>query len=188
MFDRIAPEAREPYTYEGLCDAILSYNAHHSEKAFGMGTVFERTAELAAFLGNTLHESDEFRAGREYLMVRFTLCLFLLPVLPLWISIPRTLTRTSPFNNLTKQCADKKVVDGETYCKPCDPGSFDWGTMKCGHSLVSGTSDFNEYCQPSSKPPEACRCGDGAGQTGSLEGYVPAQALYFGRGAIQLSW
>ncbi|KAL7529355.1 hypothetical protein ACHAXR_002920, partial [Thalassiosira sp. AJA248-18] len=155
MFHKIAPEARAPYTYEGLCDAILSYNAHHTEKAFGMGDTFQRTAELAAFLGNTLHESDEFRAGREYLM-----------------------------------CADHLVVDGEVYCKPCDPGSFDWGTKKCNHSLISGTSDFNEYCQPSSKPPEACLCGNGVGQAdrGQLEGYVAANHLFFGRGAIQLSW
>lgn len=32
MFNKIAPQWRRPYTYEGLCDAILSYNAHHTEK------------------------------------------------------------------------------------------------------------------------------------------------------------
>ncbi|KAL7552787.1 hypothetical protein ACHAWF_016039 [Thalassiosira exigua] len=153
MFHSIAPEARPPYTYEGLCDAILSYNLRHTEKAFGMGDAFVRTAELAAFLGNTLHESDEYRAGREYLM-----------------------------------CADNVVVDGEVYCKPCDNGSFDWGSKTCGHSLVSGTAGFNEYCQPSSKPPEACHCGSGASVGGNLDGYVPARDLFFGRGAIQLSW
>lgn len=68
IFNTVAPEAREPYSYTGLCDAIRSYNAEHSEKAFGMGDDFQRRAELAAFLGNTLHESDEFKAGREYLM------------------------------------------------------------------------------------------------------------------------
>ena len=118
-----------------------------------MGTPYQRAAELAAFLGNTLHESDEFRAGREYLM-----------------------------------CADHKVVNDLVYCKPCDSGSFDWATFTCPTSLVSGNSAFNEYCQPSSKPPEACSCGNGQGQSGDLEGYVPASDLYFGRGAIQLSW
>jgi hypothetical protein len=153
LFKAIAPDARPPYTYQGLCDAILSYNAQHDEKAFGMGSVGQRTAELAAFMGNTLHESDEFRAGREYLM-----------------------------------CADNKVVDDEVYCKPCDSGSFDWGTKTCNHSLVSGNSDFNEYCQPQSTPPEACPCGNGQGEGGDLEGYVAARHLFFGRGAIQLSW
>jgi len=151
MFETIAPNANDPYTYEGLCDAILSYNAQHTEKAFGMGNVYQRTAELAAFIGNTLHESDEYKAPREYLM-----------------------------------CADNIVKDGEVYCKPCDPGSFDWSLKKCGHSLVSGNSDFNEYCQPQSMPPEACACGVGAGEGGELDGYVAAKHLFFGRGAIQL--
>jgi hypothetical protein len=153
VFELIAPDHREPYSYEGLCDAILSYNARHTEKVFGMGTPYQRAAELAAFLGNTLHESDEFRAGREYLM-----------------------------------CADHKIVNDVVYCKPCDSGSFDWATFTCPQSLITGTAEFNEYCQPSSVPPEACHCGDGRGQSGDLEGYVPASDLYFGRGAIQLSW
>lgn len=85
-------------------------------------------------------------------------------------------------------CADRKTVNGEVYCKPCDSGSFDWASFTCPISLISGTAEFNEYCQPSSKPPEACQCGNGKGQTGELEGYVPARDLFFGRGAIQLSW
>jgi hypothetical protein len=154
-FDAIAPDANEPYTYEGLCDAILSYNARHDEKAFGMGNVYQRSAELAAFLGNTLHESDELRAGREYLM-----------------------------------CGDNVVSgEGEVYCKPCDSGSFDWDLKKCnGNGLVSGGTEFNEYCQPTSGPPEACGCGGGVGESGDLEGYVAAKHLFFGRGSIQLSW
>lgn len=150
MFNIIAPEAKEPYTYEGLCDAVLSYNSKHTEKVFGMGNAYQRTAELAAFLGNTLHESDELKAGREYLM-----------------------------------CADNVVVDGEVYCKPCDTGSFDWELKICNHGLVTGTGDFNEYCQPESQPPEACSCGQGMGES-EIEGYVAAKHLFFGRGSIQL--
>ncbi len=33
-----------------------------------MGSVEQQKSELAAFFGNALHESDEFKAGREYLM------------------------------------------------------------------------------------------------------------------------
>ena len=152
LFNEIAPHARYPYTYTGLCDAILTYNAQHTEKAFGMGDAYVRAAELAAFLGNTLHESDEFKASREYLM-----------------------------------CGDSKVgmADGEVYCKPCDSGSYDWTTHTCGHSLASSTG-FGEYCQPTSKPPEACSCGTVKGV--DSEGYVPAKEMFFGRGAIQLSW
>jgi len=153
-FDGIAPDATEPYTYEGLCDAMLSYNARHDEKVFGMGNAYQRAAELAAFLGNTLHESDELRAGREYLM-----------------------------------CGDNVVVDGEVYCRPCDSGSFDWDLKVClNQGLVLGTSEFNEYCQPTSEPPEACQCGNGVGESGELAGYVAAKHLFFGRGSIQLSW
>lgn len=152
VFTVIAPDAKEPYTYEGLCDAMLAYNSKHMEMVFGMGNLYQRTAELAAFLGNTLHESDELRAGREYLM-----------------------------------CADNVVVDGEVFCKPCDTGSFDWELKVCNHGLVTGTSEFNEYCQPESEPPEACPCGNGVGES-DREGYVAAKHLFFGRGSIQLSW
>ncbi|KAL7499060.1 hypothetical protein ACHAWT_008020 [Skeletonema menzelii] len=148
-FDEIAPNAQPPYTYTGLCDAILSYNAHHAEKFGVMGDAFHRASELAAFLGNTLHESAEFEAPREYLM-----------------------------------CGDSKIVNGEVYCKPCDSGSYDWGTHKCSHSLAS-SAGFSEYCQSSSKPPEACSCDT---VQGGGDGYVPAKEMFFGRGAIQLSW
>ena len=148
VFHQLAPNANEPYTYTGLCDAILSYNAYHSEKAFGMGTIYQRTAELAAFIGNTLHESDEYQAPREYLM-----------------------------------CADNIVQDGEVYCKPCASGSFDWTTKTCSISLASGA--LSEYCDPD----QACDCGVGYGESSpELQGYVAAKYLYFGRGAIQLSW
>ena len=67
-FNLLAPEAKYPYTYQGLCKAIDSYNAGHAEKIFMMGSEKERKSELAAFLGHTLHESDEWRASREYLI------------------------------------------------------------------------------------------------------------------------
>lgn len=120
-----------------------------------MGTEEERKSELAAFLGHTLHESDEWKASREYLM-----------------------------------CADNKVVDGKTYCKPCDSGSFNWETFKCdGVGLVGDGLTFNGYCDFTIEPPQACPC-DGAleSETGDLEGYIPASKVFFGRGAIQLSW
>ena len=81
-------------------------------------------------------------------------------------------------------CGDNKIVDGEVYCKPCDSGSFDWGTHKFSHSLASGAG-FSEYCQSPSKPPEACSCGTAQG---SGDGYVPAKEMFFGRGAIQVSY
>ncbi|ACI64550.1 protein glycoside hydrolase, family 19 domain-containing protein, partial [Thalassiosira pseudonana CCMP1335] len=69
--------------------------------------------ELAAFLGNTAHESDDFEAGREYLA-----------------------------------CGDRK----------------------CSVSMVDQNSPYNSYCQPSFEPPEG------------------SSKVFYGRGAIQLSW
>ena len=64
MFNSLAPEARHPYTYEGLCDAIDNYNEGHAEKIFMMGTEFEKKSELAAFLGHTLVGTICLYSGR----------------------------------------------------------------------------------------------------------------------------
>ncbi len=155
IFNSLAPDAQDPYTYDGLCEAIDHYNKDHAEKIFMMGTEDERKAELAAFLGNTLHESDEWKASREYLI-----------------------------------CGDHKVVATETYCKPCDSGSFDWETFTCGGpGLVGEGLTYNGYCDHTIEPPAACSCDDAlTSETGDLEGYIPASKVFFGRGAIQLSW
>jgi predicted chitinase len=154
MFDSLAPLAQAPYSYSGFCEAITAYNSIHPlEKVFMMGSVEQQRAEIAAFLGNTLHESDKFRAGREY-----------------------------------TPCADKKIVNGKVYCKPCDANNFDWDTFTCPASLVSSNRVWDGYCNPGISPPDACSCGPVSGGTGELEGYVEADKLFFGRGAIQLTW
>ena len=153
-FNQLAPTAQHPYTYQGLCDAIDDYNESHDEKAFMMGTEEERKSEFASFLGHTLHESDEWRAGREYLV-----------------------------------CADNKVVDGEVFCKPCDSESFNWETFKCdGVGLVGEGLTYNGYCNYVIEPPLACACEELQSEPAPLDGYVPANKVYFGRGAIQTSW
>ena len=69
QFNTLAPNAAAPYTYLGFCESVLAWDtAHPEEKIFGMGTLAQRKGELAAFLGNTLHESGDFAAGREYSM------------------------------------------------------------------------------------------------------------------------
>ncbi len=69
VFRVLAPEASAPYTYAGFCKAVQDYNNNHpSEGVFNMGSMSMQRHELAAFLGNSLHESDEFKAPREYLM------------------------------------------------------------------------------------------------------------------------
>ena len=150
----LAPEAEHPYTYEGLCAAIDNYNEGHAEKIFMMGTEQQRKSELAAFLGHTLHESDDWTASREYLV-----------------------------------CGDNQVVDGETYCKPCDSDSFNWDTMTCGSvGLVGMGLTYNGYCDFTLEPPAACGCDVLMSEPAPLDGYIPASQVFFGRGAIQLSW
>jgi hypothetical protein len=65
VFKSLAPGAVAPYTYVGFCEAVSHYNANHpSEGVFNMGSEMNQRMELAAFFGNALHESDEFKAGR----------------------------------------------------------------------------------------------------------------------------
>lgn len=107
-------------------------------------------------LGRVQHESDEWKAAREYLI-----------------------------------CADNVVQGGETFCKPCDSGSFNWETFKCdGVGLAGGGLTYNGYCDQVLQPPQACECDPTlkGGMDGGPEGYIPASKVFFGRGAIQLSW
>lgn len=158
VFDTLAPEAQHPYSYRGFCQAVRDYNANHpTEGIFIMGTEMQQRHELAAFFGNVLHESDELKAAREYLM-----------------------------------CADQMEVGGEMYCKPCDMSGFDWETFKCtgGGGLASEGQAFNGYCQSNLLPPDGCECDDvyEVSSEGQMAGYIKADQVYFGRGAIQLSW
>lgn len=69
VFRTLAPKAQHPYSYEGFCRAVREYNRNHPSEGFAnMGDVEQQKHELASFFGNALHESDEFQAGREYLM------------------------------------------------------------------------------------------------------------------------
>lgn len=158
VFRQLAPAAQPPYSYAGFCTAVRKYNENHpDEGVFNMGSPGQQRAELAAFFGNSLHESDEFRAGREYLM-----------------------------------CADRIDVAGESYCRPCDTGNFDWDEMTCppAASLASEGRAFNSYCQSNLLPPDGCQCDDVFERTdrGPMSGRVRADGVYFGRGSIQLSW
>lgn len=155
MFLRLAPNSTFPYTYDGLCNAIDDYNLHHTEKFAAMGTEEHIRAEIAGFLGNTAHESDDFEAAREYLA-----------------------------------CGDRKEVDGKVYCKPCNNDLYDWANNICSVSMVDQNSPYNSYCQPSFEPPEGCVCDTitQVEESGPLAGYVEASKVFYGRGAIQLSW
>ena len=82
-------------------------------------------------------------------------------------------------------CADQITHGGETYCKPCDSGSFDWDNFKCPASLASEGRAFNSYCQSNLLPPDACECDD-VYEDDEMKGYVKADQVYFGRGSVRL--
>ena len=82
-------------------------------------------------------------------------------------------------------CADQITHGGETYCKPCDSGSFDWDNFKCPASLASEGRAFNSYCQSNLLPPDACECDD-VYEDDEMKGYVKADQVYFGRGSVSL--
>ena len=59
VFAALAPDAGPPYSYAGFCAAVRKYNENHPlEGVFNMGSEAQQRAELAAFFGHSLHESD----------------------------------------------------------------------------------------------------------------------------------
>ncbi len=86
-------------------------------------------------------------------------------------------------------CGDNIEVSGVTYCKPCASENFDWTTGKCSSSLVSDVVSTTDYCAATNTPPDGCTCQAELQDPAALQaGYVAADKLFFGRGAIQLSW
>lgn len=133
MFNAFAPAAVSPYTYLNFCTAVQEWNdVNPDNQIFETGTADDRRNELAAFLGNTLHETD-FVHTREL-----------------------------------SQCADKKVVDGTLLCKP--------------NNAIANQLYVDPYCD--ARNPNGCACPGGV--MTDNEGYIPANSLFFGRGAMQL--
>ncbi len=104
--------------------------------------VADQTHELAAFFGNTLHESDGFTAPREYKVCR------------------------------------ESITDsnGKMYCKP---------------PLYNGGLYTDDYCSTEhnrTSDPDVCACLRQVPESLSQPGYVESDLLFFGRGALHLSW
>ena len=112
IFNSLAPDSQHPYTYDGLCKAIDSYNEGHAEKIFMMGTEEERKSELAAFLGHTLHESDEWKASREYLMCADNKVVDGKTLYPAWmVEAPE---HRGPFLSCTPRCLVLPITKAAT--------------------------------------------------------------------------
>lgn len=52
--------------------------------------------------------------------------------------------------------------------------------------MAGGGVTYNGYCDYVIQPPLACPCNGTL--MGDADGYIPASDVFFGRGAIQLSW
>eukprot|EP00804_Cyclotella_cryptica_P019397 CCRYP_006589-RA/>CCRYP_006589-RA protein AED:0.05 eAED:0.05 QI:76/0.88/0.8/1/0.77/0.9/10/0/1153 len=68
LFDAVAPNAIPPYTYSGLLKAVSLYNTKNPGAGiFNQGSEMNQRQELAAFLTNAMHASNDFQATRDYL-------------------------------------------------------------------------------------------------------------------------
>ena len=173
MFNVIAPNAVHPYTYSGLCDIINEINTRYDEKVFMMGSLEQQKAEWAAFIGHTTHESAQYTAAREAVMCARTY---------------------DPYGNLLDGGhGNTSSITGEngwgTFCRPCANENFDWTDRVCQVSLVSNGQFYEEYCDKIVTPPHGCVCGPTTEvDKEDLKGLINPNAVYFGRGALQISW
>ncbi len=61
QFENLFPQRISFYSYEGFVQAVRSF-----PQFAGTGTELQKRQEMAAFLANIAHESDELKAVREY--------------------------------------------------------------------------------------------------------------------------
>lgn len=87
-------------------------------------------------------------------------------------------------------CARPIEYEGGTYCRPCKNDNFDWINRNCEISEVANGKFYEEYCDKIVTPPFGCVCGPTTEVNvgGPLKGLINPNAVFFGRGAIQLSW
>ena len=86
-------------------------------------------------------------------------------------------------------CARTVEVFSGTYCKPCKNDNFDWGNRHCEVSEVANGQFYEDYCDKIVTPPHGCVCGPTTEvDQESHKGLINPNAVFFGRGAIQLSW
>lgn len=94
---------------------------------------------------------------------------------------------TSPRENLV--CARPTEYEGGTYCKPCKNENFDWDNYYCEISAVANGRKYEEYCDKIVTPPHGCVCGPtNEIDSENLKGLINPNAVFFGRGALQISW
>ena len=86
-------------------------------------------------------------------------------------------------------CARTIQAMSGTYCKPCENENFDWANRYCEVSMVANGKFYEDYCDKIQTPPHGCVCGPTSEQDkDELRGLINPNFVFFGRGALQLSW
>jgi hypothetical protein len=179
MFNKIAPNAIHPYTYEGLCETIDMLNERYDEKIFMMGTQQQQKQEWAAFLGHTTHESAQYTSAREALVCARTTekggGLYCKPC------------DNENFDWENRYCEVSKVSNGQFYEDYCDkiitpPHGCVCGKLshRCGGTFVRMSYLFSNvimFIGPTTEVDQEV-----------LAGLINPNFAYFGRGAIQLRY
>lgn len=155
--------AKNLYTYDGLCSAIMQYNTYHDEKFANMGSEEQMRAEMAAFLAHAAVDTYGFSIVREEHHC----------VDPIVGSDGKTYCKPCKeehYNFQTKTCSQDYFTDEEGYKEYCD--STRQGTQGCVCNTTSVV--------PATNVPGAVDI--------DTSGYIAASDAYFTRGAIQTSW
>lgn len=86
-------------------------------------------------------------------------------------------------------CGDNALVNGELYCVPCTSENYNFDTHTCSVSMLENDQSYMNFCQPYTTEPNGCSCEyvKEVEASGQLEGHMPANDIFFGRGSIQIS-
>ncbi len=158
-----------PYTYNGFCTAISAWNAANpSNLIFEDGTEMQQKHEIAAFLGNSLHESGEFQAAREYLQCGDSI-----------VSGGQVLCKpcaSANFDWTSKTCSTSLVTGGsytDPYCNSALTPSTDPDGCSCGPVDEDGSN-------PGYVPASELFFGRGAIQTSWNYNYIDVSLVLTG--------
>jgi hypothetical protein len=148
------------FTYEGLCDAIMQYNANHDEKFANAGDEMQVRAELAAFLAHAYVDTNGYARTREDMH-----CVDPITDDETGLVYCRP-CKEENYDVSTGTCSGDYLASEDSYMEYCD--STRQSPQGCDCPADSGVL--------------------AATVQSSVTNYVSASDMYFARGAILNSW
>ena len=148
MFNSLAPNATAPYTYVGFVEAVNTWNTNNEGyEIFSGSTEMKQRHELAAFFGNTLHESDAFKASREYFMCESNKDVDS----NLYCSLPSNVFTLASHQYCSTNHQDPAAVDYEDGCNCSleNPDSEQGVTYVLANKLYFGRGEYLISCHSS---------------------------------------